>query len=341
VKGRGINQIMVDKSRPIPTKIIDGDFDYATLGLHRLPASAQTFSGSLIVKGDVGDNCTIQAEQDIQIDGCVATSVIRAGGNILVKKGVFARGCLDACGDIEVASVENSSLISGGNITIHQGAMHSRLAADKDITVTEGKGILVGGKAKAGMAITAKRIGSPHITPTSLEVGIPPIFRDEYQRLKQKIDTLRQQIDQAGKVAIHLEKLSRMSTDVLTGGCPHNPTLIASGLEHIANNHESVDRFSQVRKLPLWRFRVAYFKKEIEKYTKRFETLEKTLSAPKDKGDSFSLPIEGRVNVWEKIYPGVRISIARTVLDIMEILRGATFFVESREIQWKPLLKTS
>ncbi len=326
---------MIDKPRAIPTDIIDGDFDYGTFEPHQRTANAQTFNGNLIIKGDVGDNCTIQAERDIQIDGCVGASVIRAGGDILVKKGVFGRGHLNACGDIEVASVENGSLISGGSITIHQGAMHSRLSADKEIVVNEGKGILVGGKAKAGMAITAKRIGSPHITPTFLEVGILPILRDEHQRLRQKMDSLRQQIDQAEKAATHIEKLSRSEGTYLKSGSSQNA-------------------FSQVQKLPLWRFKVSYFNEESEKYTKRFKALEKTLSTPKDKGErrkakgesismtrNFPLPIEGRVNVGEEIYPGVRISIAWTVLDIMDILRGVTFFVEGGKIQWKPLLRTS
>jgi len=270
----------------------------------------EKFIGNLIVKGNIGDNHIIQAGKNIQIDGNVGASIIRAGGDILIKKGVFGKGCLDACGDIEVGSVENGNLISGGNITIHQGAMHSRLAADKNIIVTDGKGILAGGKAKAGIAITAKRIGSPHITPTLLEVGIPPLLRDEHQRLKEKIELLRKQVDQAEKTIIHIEKLPMDS--------------------------DNID--SRVRKLPLWGFRVAFLNRELEKYTKRLKTAEKILSDP---SIVMKQNIESRVSVAEEVYPGVKISIAQAVFEIMEILREVTFFAEGGKIQWKPLVKDS
>ena len=356
---------MIDKKRSIPTKIIEGNFEAERFSLSacgtpvRKPkagkmsppagsssdfAQSEKFRGNLIVKGNIGDNYIIQAERDIQIDGSVGASVVRAGGSILVKKGVFGRGCLDARGDIEVGSVENGSLISGKNITIHQGAMHSRLAADKEITVAEGKGILAGGKAKAGIAITAKRIGSPHITPTLLEVGIPPLFRDERQRLKEKIELLRKQVDQAEKATIHIEKLS---TEGCTGEA--KDTCFASSVTSSSSNVDSSERsgeakqLSRVQKLPLWRFRVAYLNKELEKYNKRFETLEKILSAPSDvtKGNGHFQNIESMVNVAEEIYPGVKISIAWTVLEIMEILRGVTFFAEGGKIQWIPFVKDS
>ena len=339
---------MIDEKRSISTQIIEGDFEGRTPIRRRevvwndiLPTSNfvqdERFTGNLIVKGNVGDNCIIQAGRNIQIDGNVGASALRAGGDILVKKGVFGRGYLDACGDIEVGSVENGNLISGGNITIHKGAMHSRLAADGKIIITDGKGILVGGRAKAGRAITAKRLGSPHITPTLLEIGIPPLLRDEHQRLKEKIELLEKQVDQAGKAVIHLEKVSADADNGLNGlGClPLESSLQAQGGR--SSGTKSVD--DQARKLPLWRFRVAYLNKELEKYTHRFKTLEKVLSdlSLLMKGNGSSPKSECRINVAEEVYPGVKISIAWTVLEIMEILRGVAFFTEGGKVQWKPL----
>ena len=276
------------------TTVIEGDFD---------PADGPvSFPGQLVVKGDVPDRSEIEANDSIEIHGSVGAAVIRTHGDLSIGGGASGPGYISAGRDIRVRFAENSTLISGRRLIIEVSAMHSRLSAGRNIIITGEDGVLVGSVAKAGVSISAPKIGSRLYTPTTLQVGIPPLLRSEHKRLKSRISQIQQRRDAMQKNLGYLE--------------------------HLDANNVSQKMAKRISKLPLMRFQVKHFSDAYSKYVKRYETLEQMIRERAK---------YGRVDSIKEIFPGVIITICWTTLELREHLTHVTFLERGGKVLWEPL----
>ena len=180
--------------------------------------------------------------------------------------------------------------------------MHSQLSAGHKIIVTSAKGVLVGGVAKAGMTISAVKIGSHLYTRTELQVGIHPLLRSEEVRLTQRIDQIEQNRDAIQRNIEYLEGL-----------VPENTS------EKMAK---------RVGKIPLMRLRVKHLSTELSKVVNRHKTLREVLDAQTKRG---------QIDVIREIFPGVIMTIDWTTLELKEHLKSVTFVEQGGEILWESL----
>lgn len=136
------------------------------------------FDGSVVIKGDVMAGMTVQASGDIEVGGVVEAAMVDAGGCIVIKGGAIgsvahnAKLYLRCGGSFSAGYASQARVVAGDSIYVDDVAMACDLAAENAIRLGGVKrGHLVGGKARASYAISAKVIGSPTQVKTVLEIG--------------------------------------------------------------------------------------------------------------------------------------------------------------------------
>lgn len=130
------------------------------------------FQGSVVVKEGVNAGFTIRATEDVEVRGYVEGGLIHSGGSVLVKGGVRNHSIIEAQGNVTARFVDSeSSLTARRDITIQSDVLHSTLSAGKRVMIG---GHLIGGVTKAGELIQAGSLGTPHETPTRVEINQDP-----------------------------------------------------------------------------------------------------------------------------------------------------------------------
>ena len=121
------------------------------------------------------------------------------------------RGHVVATEDVRASFVENADIESGGNIYIHDVAMHSTIRAGQLLAVEGGKGQIIGGALAAGEEISANSIGNAANVITRISVGVNPLLQKkykaalkEYMESKKRLDQLNKTLNTLGKIDVSL-----------------------------------------------------------------------------------------------------------------------------------------
>lgn len=141
------------------------------------------YDGTVHITGDVHANMTVRSSGDIYVDGTVESAMLEAGGDIVVKGGIFGSSelnlhqserfhpAVDCKGSCTARFAQNAHISAGQGIFIHDVALLCELTAGHQVIVgDEGsrKGEIIGGSAQAGMLIKAKHIGSSDFLRTQV-----------------------------------------------------------------------------------------------------------------------------------------------------------------------------
>lgn len=161
-----------------PVFIVKNDVDYETGNIN--------FIGSVIVYGDVKSGFNIKAKGDIQVDGIIEDSLIRAEGSVLVKGGFIGKGNgkIISNGKVMVKFCENENIISEHDIIISDYVMHGNIETSGKLIVTNKNGLIVGGKIYALKGIEARIIGNMNYTGTALFVGVARNIKEKLRKKK-------------------------------------------------------------------------------------------------------------------------------------------------------------
>ncbi len=153
------------------------------------------YDGSVLVKGNVISGFTVKATGDIEVQGVVEGAHLIAGGQIIIKRGIngMARGVLEAGSNILCKFIENATVKAGGYVET-DCIIHSTVSAGTHIAVQGKKGFITGGAARAGEYIDVKTIGSTMGVDTTIEVGVDPNLREEYNDLNRETQQIRKEI---------------------------------------------------------------------------------------------------------------------------------------------------
>lgn len=133
--------------------IVRGDVDAASGNIDSL--------GTVVVQGDVRDGFSVRASGDINVRGMVEGAKLEAGGNIAIAFGMngMNHGTLTAGGNVSAKYLENCTVQCGGDVRADV-ILNGAVTAGKSILAVGSKGLLVGSRCRAGLAITANNIGS-------------------------------------------------------------------------------------------------------------------------------------------------------------------------------------
>ncbi|WP_211745921.1 FapA family protein [Paenibacillus sp. Marseille-Q4541] len=180
-----------------PLYEVNGDVDYTTGNID--------FVGTVVIRGNVLSGFKVKAAGDIRVIGGVEGAEILAEGSIEVTGGIigYNKGFVQAGVDVRSSFIQDANVEAGQNIYVSQSIMHSSIRAGKQCICAGTKGLIVGGLIQAGERVTARTIGNPMSTVTTIEVGVMPKFRNDLTNLRKKQKELNENLDKTDK-ALHI-----------------------------------------------------------------------------------------------------------------------------------------
>ncbi len=255
-----------------------------------------TFVGSVIIKGNVLSGFSVEAGGNVEVYGVVEGATIKAGGNIILRRGMqgMGKGTLIAGGDIVSRYIEYCNVEAKNNIQ-SEAVMHSNVKCGNKLELTGRKGLLVGGTSKVGKIIIAKVIGSHMATVTDLEVGTDPTVRERYKKVKEEIASNDSDIKKADQAITILKKLEGMGA--LT---PEKQEILTKSV----------------------RTKI-YLSSRLEELKKEIVILDEKLQQE----------VNGKVRSLNTIYPGVKVTIGTCTMYVKEPLQYCTLYRDGADIR--------
>lgn len=254
------------------------------------------FVGNVIVRGNVLSGFSIEAGGNVEVWGVVEGALIKAGGDIILRRGMqgTGKGILVSGGDIIARYIENSSVEARNNIK-SEAIMHSNIKCGSKLELSGKKGLLVGGSCKVGKEISAKVIGSHMATVTDIEVGVDPTIRERYKALKDEIASMETDMKKAEQAIAILKKL-----EMAGALSPEKQEIMAKSV----------------------RTRV-FFTNRIFELKEEMTQLEAKLQQ-----ESY-----GKIRCYNFIYPGTKVAIGSCLMFVRENLQYCTLYRDGADIR--------
>jgi len=303
---RGMN-VYTSEDGLVYYSAIDGHVKYendklSVFATYEIPANVDNstgninFIGSVFIRGNVLSGFTVEAGGDVEVFGVVEAATIKAGGNIILRRGMTGnnKGVLIAGGNIVARYIENS-IVEAANDLKAEAIMHSDVKCGNRLELGGRKGLLVGGITRVGREIDAKVIGSYLATNTVIEVGVDPNVRDRYKFVKAEIANIEENVRKTDQVIMLLQKL------------------------------ESVGKLTDEKKELLeksLRSKV-FYENKLHEYRHELAVLEEKLQ-----GEA-----QGRISVQNYLYNGVKISIGSAKMNVKETLQYCTLYRDGADIR--------
>lgn len=166
----------------VKTYAVSGDVDYTTGNIH--------FNGTVLINGNVREGFEIEAEGDIMVSKNVESARLKAGRDVVVKRGIQGKGKgLVAAGrDIRASYAQNARLEAQGNVYIENSAINSHIFTSKYLKMQEKRGVVIGGEVCAQRGIDVKMLGSENGVKTYVDVGTDYLVVKKIAELDQAID---------------------------------------------------------------------------------------------------------------------------------------------------------
>ncbi len=153
------------------------------------------FDGSVQVKGNVTDGAYLHATRDIIIDGMVEGADIKAGGSILIRKGVNAanKGSIVADSDITASFFEYARVQAKGSVNSNY-LLNSVVSSGEKIEIAGGKGSIIGGFSYAAKEIKVTSVGNEAMIKTLLKLGLNDDMVKKRVNVENQLKTLDTEI---------------------------------------------------------------------------------------------------------------------------------------------------
>ena len=259
------------------------------------------FKGKVVVRGNIKSGFEVHAEEDIEVHGVVEGAILKAGGDILLSRGVQGNNQALLTGKNIIAKyIENTTIKAKGDIQA-EAILHSNVQSKGSITVGGKKGLIVGGSVKAQKEVRAKVMGSHMGTITNVEVGLDPEDKEYFDALERTIEEINQNLINLEKTVDLLKKLETMGK--LTEDKKDMLIKSLKTIEFLNNKKKSSE-------------------KEIEGL--RFKIANASM---------------GKVSVSGTMYPGVKVRILNGVRHLYEEISNATLYRKDGDVVIGPYEK--
>lgn len=167
--------------------VVDGDVDVSTGNI--------SFQGDVNIQGNVESGFTVEASGNVVIDGRCEGAVIRAGKDILIRKGCQGQneGELHAGGMITGQFMESVKAYAGDDI-VASYLLNCEVKTEGKLLIEGRRGVIIGGYICAKQGIRCYGVGNVAEIKTTLEVGIDKEDMLAYQELMKKITKVDSEI---------------------------------------------------------------------------------------------------------------------------------------------------
>jgi len=168
--------------------------------------------GDVHIYGDICSGFTVRATGNITVDGVVEASVVEAGGDLVVRKGVQGNGTaiLRAHRNVLARYMESCNVYARENVEA-ECLINCEVYSDSKVTVRSGRGVIVGGHVYASELVSASVVGSRSELSTGIILGGRPCEAFERQTLAQEIETLKDELEKLGRQPDSPVKARQMS----------------------------------------------------------------------------------------------------------------------------------
>jgi len=257
------------------------------------------FIGNVTVRGNVLSGFEIEAGGNIEVDGVVEAAVLKAGGDIIIRRGMHGngKGVLIAGNDIVSKYIESANIQAHNDIKC-EAIIHCDIKCGNKLELSGRKGLLVGGIAKVGKLVELKYLGSQMSTVTVVEVGVDPNLRERLKFLKGEIPVIEETLLKANQAITLLNKLKQ------TG-------------ELSMEKRELLAKSTRIRFIN---------ESKLQGYKKEVEEIEEKLQQGAN----------GRIRVQGSVFPGVRVAIGKSMMYIKEEAHYCTLYSDGADIRIGP-----
>lgn len=254
------------------------------------------FVGNVSVRGNVLSGFVVEAGGNVEVWGVVEGAVIKAGGDIILRRGMQGqgKGTLISGGDIIARYIENSNIEAKKDIK-SESIMHSNIKCGNKLELAGRKGLLVGGTCKVGKEVVAKVIGSHMATVTDIEVGVDPTLRERYRNIKEEMANIENDLRKAEQAITLLKKLE--IAGMLT---PEKQEIMIKSV------------------------RTKVF------FSNRINELQEELTGMDSK---LQQEAYGKIRAHNFIYPGTKVAIGSCMMYVKENLQYCTLFRDGADIR--------
>jgi len=156
--------------------------------------------GSLVIEGDVLAGAKITASDTIEIKGAVESAIIRAGGNLIVSKGIAGGEDrrIKVEGGIKTTYILESHIESRGDIVVKNEIIQSTLKTQGAVVIPDGQ--LAGGSVTALGGIVVGEAGSDKHTNTELVAAEDYLLPAKIAATEEQLVPLQAKVDQIHKM---------------------------------------------------------------------------------------------------------------------------------------------
>ncbi|MCR5215377.1 MAG: FapA family protein [Lachnospiraceae bacterium] len=153
------------------------------------------FSGDVHIHGDVASGMLIDALGCVEIDGHVGGAMIKAGKDVVLKRGVQGRGRakIEAGGDVFGQFFEDAIVTCHGNLDANY-LMNTNANAGGKVMIHGKKGLIVGGHVHGVMGVEASTIGNEKELLTEVSAGIETRILVQYEEISKEVNKLSEEI---------------------------------------------------------------------------------------------------------------------------------------------------
>ena len=184
--------------------ITKGDVDYETGHID--------YDGNVNVKGRVKSGFKIRGNdiKTIELDGGIVT----AEGNVRIAGGIN-KGEIYSKGNVYAKYIHNAKVACMGDVIIAKGIVDSDIECSGRCIVEDGK--IITSQISARLGVKARNIGTEKVEPCTIKVGHDTFIKKELKKIKDKVDSLENRIEQHGaKEDKKIRSLEKIRDDFLT-----------------------------------------------------------------------------------------------------------------------------
>lgn len=163
------------------------------------------FSGSVLIRGDVLEGFHVKAKGDITVMGIVEGAFLKAGGNILLHKGMrgMRSGVLEADGSVTAKFLEDCKIYARGDIQAEY-IINSEVSCENNLTLLGRRGAFIGGKCNVFNLMKVKAVGAESHIPTQVTLGVTPQQIAQVEEIAEELKTITQTLEECQKNIAYL-----------------------------------------------------------------------------------------------------------------------------------------
>jgi uncharacterized protein (DUF342 family) len=186
----------------VDQKMIAGNIDYSTGNVR--------FSGDLRISGTVRAGFEVETEGSCSVGGNVEDAQISCRHDMEIRGGAIgaSKGLLKCGGSLKIKHLANFTAQAGGDIIIHEDALHCTLATDGSITAKT----IVGGTVAAWKAIEVETIGTSAEPKTIIDLG------GRFILIQKKYSLLKELASLMGEIGTMKENLFQLVRGEMDAG---------------------------------------------------------------------------------------------------------------------------